>query len=1022
MSTRTARRKVPAAPPSDEVQRLLALIPEKTGFTFCGLPDQPQLHPQNLFQWSPEKPEVLTSTYSELTYPNDRYPEDRVLRVKNRKGETVEYPYHEDSEGRRYFLSAHRWYKQKDYVLGALEGVAREDPLGAARLLYRWAQIYEGYVPTNEYPWHNQPVDPATGPPYYWWGGVWYRWSTADLDSLRYLSEAYAIIDETTAFDELSKEVGEDVRKKLVEEVFEPSVDFVRSFVTLYHNMEYHNARGFVSVGKALNDPSYVHEAVEWAERYSEQTYLFDGFFKENSLSYHNQSTNGLIVVIEDLAGWTDPEGYVSPRSGTRFDDLDLATQIPVLGAATQIPRLLVYPDGKYLPTQDTWAHEKSGRPDRSVGSFALPASGIARLSRGNPGDPGDDEGVSFQFPDLEVVDRSVDYRTFADSGTVQLEASAPGHHITFAFEVAAADTYEVELRPFVASTYGIYRVEIDGQEIAEVDFFATASGPDEYRALTRLSLTAGRHEITFRNDGKNESSTNYKMGVITLRLLAGEEKQARVRAVQQAGNPTQLYLTYTPKYGHHHNDALNLTLFAEGQELLPDVGYTHPKYRWWTRSTLGHNTVVVDADDVAVDGEARHGGNLELMTTSGDGVQVMRASHGTAYAQTSVYTREPWFIEFPGVANNEGYILDLFRVVGGERHEYTLQGDANRDAAFETELPMETYGPYLLPEGVEVVEPERETEKGSAEGHYYGYIYVRDVQRAAVADGRWEVTLTTEDEGTSMSRARILGLVEAGENELFVGRSPSMRATRLYGTSMDNNNEAVKYFMPKLVVRRSGASGADLVSSFVTVVEPYASGATPSVARIERLEPESGGAGALAVRVEHAGGTDIVLSALDAETPLVVDDLRLEGKAGFVRLKDGQVQSMRLVGGTLLRKGDVAVTSDGPVTGVVSAVRRVGAGDDADGFVTEATVPDWVVGHPIVVRHPDGRTHGYPIASVDVVDGKTVIGVGRFDPGFVIDADGSSRMLFHPFTRWTGTTTFHIDNVTDHGASSTRK
>ncbi|HEY6740563.1 MAG TPA: heparinase II/III family protein [Actinopolymorphaceae bacterium] len=995
------------------MRRLLELIPEKVGFRFCGLPDQPHLRPQDLFQWSPDNPDVMTSAYTDLTYPNDEYPEDRVMRVQNRKGETVEYPYHEDGDGKRYFISGHLWYLQKDYMLRALEGVARDDPLGAARLLYRWAQVYEGYVPTNEYPWHNQPVDPASGPPYYWWGGTWSRWSVSDLGSLRYVSEAYAIVDETTAFEELSKEVGEDVRKKIRKDVFEPSVYYVRSFVTLYHNMEYHNARGLISVGKALGDPSYVHEAVEWAVRYAEGTYLFDGFFKENSLSYHNQSTNGLIVVIEDVAGWTDPEGYLSPRSGDRFDDLDLAKRTPVLGSAAEIPRLLAYPDGKYLPTQDTWANAVSGRPDWSVGSFVLPASGIARLSRGNPGDPGDDKGIDYQFPEMEIVEQSVDHRNFPDSGTLQLEASEPGHHITFAFEVEKAASYEVELRPFVAGTYGIYRVEIDGEQVAEIDFFGPG-GPSDYRALTRLSLTAGRHEITFRNNGKNESSTNYKMGVITLRLLSGEEKQARVRAVQQAGNPAQLYLTFTPKYGHHHNDALNLMLFAEGQELLPDVGYTHTKYRWWTRSTLGHNTVVVDADDIAVDGDAEDGGSLELFAPLDNGVQVMRASHDSGYAQTSVYCREPWFIGFPEAANNEGYVLDLFRVAGGERHEYTFQGDANRDATFETDLPLETYGPYLLPEGVEVVEPERETEKGSAEGHYYGYIYVRDVQRAPVADGRWEVTLATEDEGVALARAKIIGLVEPGDNEIFLGRSPSMRATRLYGTSKDNNNEAVKYFMPKLVVRRSGS---DLASSFVTAFEPYASGGTPRISQVERLTPESGGSGALAVRIEHAGGTDIVLSSLDAETPLVVDDLRLEGKAGFVRLKDGQVQAMRLVGGTLLRKGDVTLTGDGPVTGVVSSVRRVGAGDDADAFVTEATVPDWVVGHTIVVRHPDGKTHGYPIASVDVADGRTVIGVDRFDPGFVVDADGGSRMLFHPFTRWTGETTFHIDNVADHGA-----
>src|SRR5690606_1272961 len=136
--------------------------------------------------------------------------------------------------------------------------------------------------------------------------------------------------------------------------------------------------------------------------------------------------------------------------------------------------------------------------------------------------------------------------------------------------------------------------------------------------------------------------------------------------------------------------------------ELLPDLGYTHTFYYYWSRSTLSHNTVVVDAANMQVNEEnqSAHGGNVEVFAPVNDEVQVVRANQESAYAQTDVYTREPWMIQFPDAEKNEGYLLDLFRVSGGDRHEYTLQGDANHDAIFETDLTMNEYGPYLLPEG----------------------------------------------------------------------------------------------------------------------------------------------------------------------------------------------------------------------------------------------------------------------------------------------------------------------------------
>lgn len=854
-SAQNNKKSIPYEKPSEEVNKLLELIPENTGFIFNGLPDQPELSPQNAYTWSPKDPWKLTSKFSDLTYPNDQFPEDNVLTVKNKRGETVEYPYYEDENNKKYFFTAHIWYKQKDYVIGELVDLAKKDPLGAARIIHRFAEVYEGWVPTNDYPWNNQPIDPSTGPPYHWWGGKWYRWAAAELFNFRPIVEAYSIVNETNAFEVLSEEIGEDVEQKIIKDMFEPTIEFYHTFPVLYHNMEDNNALGLIALGKALNDSKYLHEAVEWTENFVRNTYLFDGFFQETSISYHNQSTDGVNTVIDALYGWSDPKSYISPRSGIRLENLDMKDKFPVLKKSSELPKMLVYPNGKVIPTQDTWASEKPSNPLLDAGSFLLPASGISRMQK------------------------------------------------------------------------------------------------DE----------------------------------------------------------TQLNLTFQPKYGHFHYDPLNLTLFSRGQELLPDIGYTHTFYRKWTESTLAHNTVVVDSEDMKVTDQSKHGGNIEVFSPQNGDVQVTRASQENAYSQTDEYMREPWLIQFHEATNGEGYVLDLFRVSGGDRHEYTLQGDANHDAGFESDLPFSEYGPYLLPEGVEVREPETEKDTGSAEGHYYGYIYVRDVKKTDITDGRYDLTLVTEDSEEEKAKMKITGLVDSGDHELFIGMSPSLRATRLHGKSMDNNNEAVKYMMPKMVLRREGN---DLSSQFITAMEPYNSDETPQIENIEKLEIDEGVEGDIAVQVTYGNITDIILSSVDPSVPLVVGDTKLEGKMGMIRLKDDKVQDLYLVGGNLLEKDGVKVTDQGSITGTINDVMRRAEGESMDAFIVDTKVPEEMKGNYIIVTHPDGKKHGYKIKNIDNENSRTMIEIDEMDPGFSITGEDKSALQFYPFTEWNGITSFQIENV----------
>ncbi|GIP33357.1 heparinase II/III family protein [Paenibacillus sp. J2TS4] len=858
-------KNVMLEPASPQVQAIMEIIPNQNGFRFVGLPEMPELAPDGLYKLSDDG-KSLISLKTDTVYPNDEYPETKKATVTGRKGQTITYPYYEDEEGKKYFISAHLWHLQKARAITETENIAKSDPLGAARLLYRFVQASENYVPTTDDRWYNIPMNYSSGPPFNYWGGKWDRYYLYELHIMTPLLRTYVEVKKTNALQLLSEEVGEDIDKMIKEEMIVPAMDYMLSFPIHLINLDYTAWMGLTNVARALDDPEYIHKAVEWMDQFVTRRFMSDGSWYEVTTSYHNLSTNTLIDAANLLKGWTDPPEYISPRTGKRFDNLDLYKEYAILDKARKIPRLLAYPNKQTLPIQDTWPYQKVSSP--LPGPLLLPAAGIGRLAIG------------------EDTDQS------------------------------------------------------------------------------------------------------------------------------------QLYLQFIPKYGGHvHSELLNINLFAEGQELLPDLGYTYSFHRYFTTSTIGHNTVVVDSKDMIINDVSLHGGNIEQFAQVDDLFQVVRASQSEAYDVTEEYSREPWFISFPDDPN-KGYVLDLFRVRGGERHEYTLHGDANHDAYFQTDLALSDYGPYLLPLGTKVKEAEGFSDKGSAEGHYEGYIYVKEVKKAEL-EGKDQYRLTLEtfdDDGLEKAKLNITGLLEAGNDELYLGRSPSIRPARLYGTSMDTNDEVIKYDMPKMVLRREGN---DLTSTFATVLEPYSGTSGSRIDAMERLKPDQAPEGASAVKISYGDTTDIILSSPHyKEQPLVMDDIVMDGEIGFIRLVNGDVQKMVLIGGTLLKKGNYEVTDKGTIEGRITNVMRTAEGDTHDALLTDSHISPDVVGQNVIVAHPDGSTHGYKIKEIDTEYRRSMIILDDMDPGFRIAEDDASHMTSFPLKKWTGEHRFRISNISsDIGA-----
>ena len=482
-----------------------------------------------------------------------------------------------------------------------------------------------------------------------------------------------------------------------------------------------------------------------------------------------------------------------------------------------------------------------------------------------------------------------------------------------------------------------------------------------------------------------------------------------------------QTHLHFSGGYGHQHRDVLGMTLFARGQERLGDMGYTHTRYRAWTLTTLSHNTVTVDGIDQQA-GSLDHpsDGALTLFVPGdGDLLAVVEARGERAYPDlVDEYKR--MLVQIG--AGDDAYVVDLFSVVGGSRHEYVLTGDADHDGALEHDLPMQSYGPMLLPEGVDVKLPTGESTPGEAGDHNLGYAFLRDVQQVPI-DAAWTVTFASD--AAMMGAVKVHGTALGSDDILFSAQAPSVRRAQ--------NDDAVldQFTMPVLVHRRDSSDGEALVSRFVTVLETVGEGGA-FVDGVERLEVEAGSDG-VAVRVTWNDTVDLLLVAADANSTVRVadvelGDVELQGRLGFVRMRGEEVVEMRLVGGTKLSAGGRVLEGHGVQQGLVTSTKRRETGDDVDALVTNLVVSQVGEGAGLwaIVAEADGFHHGHQIVAVEGESAAITTLVLANDPGYVVagvshksgdraksggssEASAGGEMAYFPGRSWQGETVVEI-------------
>lgn len=456
---------------------------------------------------------------------------------------------------------------------------------------------------------------------------------------------------------------------------------------------------------------------------------------------------------------------------------------------------------------------------------------------------------------------------------------------------------------------------------------------------------------------------------------------------------PQQLYLLFADTHGHEHSDALNIAWFARGREVFSETNYRplpgSDSTRAWQASAAGHNTVVIDEKnqhgrhsgnrrDITQDDEmlgmltwrhrqrAVNKGNLIVFDHGWPCVQAAEAEAENSYSPVAdLYRRTLVLVDLGG---GDSYLVDIFRVRGGSRHDYMLHGCLDEEYTAEWDAAL----------------------RGVSET-IHNYIKVHSRGRAAppfsfsfvYGDGVRTVSRVLSPSSADGTGARGV--------DLNVGRAPAMRR-------MGSAEFAA--------LRRQGAeeiSKPGQENTFVLVHEVFGEGGS-KIASAGLVPHESDDPETAALRVVlGCGREDVFISTLGGGSVRLEDGTVFIGRLGYLRKQEGVTTAARVFDGRMLVSGDRRARLENlPVlSGRVIAAMRLDAGDEGDGVVVEGLPrgAGELSGRTLFVEMNEGRDYvwSYTITGSEPAGDGTVIWV-EHDPGFEIREDGGlTKMVYHP-------------------------
>jgi hypothetical protein len=460
----------------------------------------------------------------------------------------------------------------------------------------------------------------------------------------------------------------------------------------------------------------------------------------------------------------------------------------------------------------------------------------------------------------------------------------------------------------------------------------------------------------------------------------------------------TALLLRFGPSLNHGHFDDLGYNLFGLGYELTYDLGYdlgsTHTQVGW-AKQTASHNLVVVDETSQ----QGLTGGSLQLFADF-PGLKVIEASSENSYAakNVSLYSRTMALVgDGSGV-----YLVDIFRVRGGSRHDYFAHFRGKLESVRGVALGRAGRGSLA---GPDIAWGSMQLNDGDIAGHpnkpYWnpppgnGYGFLVHPRRGMMSGPVHAEWLADKD-------ARVRLIMSAGpQTEIVTADAPG-----------------IKPFHPRpeyVIARRRGKN---LGSAFAAVVEPFSEAA--QVLSVETLPfingghespPGSGAADAVSPIPQGRKTGSLAGAAHDDKiaaargTPVIEDDeitakcllikrkegardylysalddamrssggLNFGGKFIFARVKDGVLETLDFIGAREFKGFGWTVRPE--TTGWEGAIEGVDVKGSA--VTTGADLPDdgRLEGALITFSNPGySRTTAYRIAKIVKESGRTKI------------------------------------------------
>ena len=392
----------------------------------------------------------------------------------------------------------------------------------------------------------------------------------------------------------------------------------------------------------------------------------------------------------------------------------------------------------------------------------------------------------------------------------------------------------------------------------------------------------------------------------------------------------------------HAHPDLMNFDLLAFGKWLAPDHGYPEfatkiPSNTDWTGSTVAHNLIFVNEKPQ----KEVWGGHTKLFKQL-KGFGVFELDGQKAYPETKTYQRTMFLVDAESGQNNS-YVIDIFKVEGGNDHLYSFHGppgEISNTGLRLTEQKTGTYAGEHIEKGLAA--------NGFPQGYSFFYNVKKDLNPPANSMLDWKVE--TGYRGLKAGEnihLRMYSLTQSNDIALADGDPPQNKP---------GNPKKLGY----VLMHRKGEN---LNSTFISVFEPYKE--NPFIKSVKRID--SGDESQIALKIELSNGSiDYVLYNPDTEKLMKIEDsINMSGNIGFIRKQDGRVVKSLIINGKSLNHGSMNLKSAGQIRGKIVKMNKNPSGS---GWVlVDQILPEngSLNGEQLIIANKGERDATYTIKSI---------------------------------------------------------